>query len=75
MEVVGRGTAVHDLHVKTLKDILVVIVYAIEWYCIVLVTELEVPLDSAGGVLWAISVVSVREEHHKTALDIPLRFT
>ena len=75
MEVVGSCRAVDNLDVYLLQNVSVLIVQiAFVWNYVILIAELQVSLWPAGRVLWALSIVAVREEHHDSALHIPLGF-
>ena len=70
VEVVGSLRAVNYLHVNLLQHVQVVVVAAVG-NLVILVAQLQISLNSRRGVLWAIAVVSVRQEHHETVLDVP----
>ena len=39
------------------------------------VSQLQISFDSARRVLWTLAIITVRQKHNKTVLDIPLGLT
>jgi hypothetical protein len=75
MEIISGGRAVDYLNIDVFQDILVVVFFSIEWNFIVLVTELQISLDSCGRMLWALAIESMWQEHHQSVLDVPFCLT
>jgi hypothetical protein len=70
MEVVRSRGGVDYLHIdvfEAIKEILL-----ISWEHLILVAKKKVSLRSARGMLWAVSIITVRQEENKTVLDVPL---
>jgi hypothetical protein len=61
MEIVGSGWWPAYLHISLLKETLSVIGFWILWQFFVLVTHLQVSLNSAWWVLWSSSIIAVRQ--------------
>ena len=75
MEVVGSGGRHNNAHVNLLDDVLVVVADAIFGNELVLVAKLQVTLSATRRVLRAGTVVTVRQKHHETVLNVPLGLT
>lgn len=73
VEVVGGGRAVSNSHVVGLLDH--TLAHIFRGRHVVGIGESQVSLDSAGGVLGALSIITMGEEHNETVLDIPLLLT
>lgn len=67
MEVLGGSRTVHHLEVAFLIQILLGPSHG----TVIRVTALQVTLNTATGVLGAISVETVRQQHHKTITQVP----
>jgi hypothetical protein len=74
MEVVSSCGAVDYLHVDPvlLGNVLVVTTV---WNGVILITELQVPLETSGGVLGTLAIVTVGKEHDEAVVDIPFGFS
>lgn len=73
VEQVGRGGWVRNLHIAVL-----VLSVKLLWgweHTLVFVTHLQVSLDSTGGVLWTLTVVTVRQGQDETGSLLPLGLT
>lgn len=60
------------MHVDNLSNTGVVVILTVEWHHFVLVAQLEESFHSAGRVVWSPSVITMRQQHHKTVSDVPL---
>mmetsp|Transcript_9479 Transcript_9479/g.27033 ORF Transcript_9479/g.27033 Transcript_9479/m.27033 type:complete len:300 (-) Transcript_9479:2315-3214(-) len=74
VKVVGRGRAVHNLPVVVL-DLHALVVGHLGDEMGILINLLQESFQAAAGVLGALSVVSMREQHHQTRLSQPLVFS
>jgi len=71
MEILSGGGAVSNANVGLLHDFSVSLLTG----NVGGVTQLQESLESGGGVLGTISIVTMGKEHDETVLDIPLRFS
>ena len=72
MEIVGGGGTIDNLHVGAPQNIGSRVAFSVSWDMAVLIGQLQESFHSARGVLWTVSVETVRKEHNKTALHVPL---
>ena len=70
VEVLGGSRCVDNSHVDLLLNFADLDLWLGRG--VVSVRELQKALNSGGRVLWAIAVESVRQEHNKAVLDVPL---
>ena len=69
MEVLGSSRAVAKTEVHSFDNLR--LWHIISGWLIVSIVKLKESLDTARGVLWASTVISVRQEHDETGFDIP----
>jgi len=71
MEILGRSRAVSNTNVSLLHDFSISHIRR----CIRSVTQLKETFQSGRRVLGTIAIVAVRQEHDKSILNIPFRFS
>lgn len=63
MEVLGCSRAVTETEVHVLCDLS--LGHVVSRWLVISIAELQESLDTTGGVLWAGSIVTVRQEHNE----------
>mmetsp|Transcript_83305 Transcript_83305/g.269468 ORF Transcript_83305/g.269468 Transcript_83305/m.269468 type:complete len:219 (+) Transcript_83305:364-1020(+) len=72
VKVVGRRGEVHDLPIALLDLLAAAHLGVVGHVVLVVIAELQIALEPAGGVLGALAVVAVRQEHRQGGLLQPL---
>ena len=73
MEVLGCCGSVDDFHTATLSNFSLSV--EVCWRLVIGIGQGQVSLNTAGRVLWACAIISVRKQHHKAILDVPFSFS